>query len=97
MITNVLSQLKETALHAAVLANSPTILRNMIVQMRIAMETVDMTSVLNHCDNDGKTALHLAASLGYKVRLYILAIACMAAVSFNDNNMYMYVTIHPHL
>ena len=49
------------------LANSPTILRNLIVQMRIVMETVEMTSVVNHCDSDGRTPLHLAASLGHKV------------------------------
>ena len=33
------------------------------------METVEMTSVVNHCDGDGRTPLHLAASMGYKVRL----------------------------
>ena len=33
------------------------------------METVEMTSVVNHCDSDGRTPLHLAASLGHKVSL----------------------------
>lgn len=55
-----------TVLHAAVSGNLPDTLRTLLVHLRTSLGHSEVYCVVNHRNQDGNTALHLAVSRGYK-------------------------------
>ena len=64
------SQSGYTIIHAAVSGNLPDTLRMLLVHLRTSLERSEVIQVVNYTDKDGSTALHFAASRGYKVRIH---------------------------
>ena len=42
----------------------------LLVHLRTSLERSEVIQVVNYTDKDGSTALHFAASRGYKVRIH---------------------------
>ena len=56
-----------TLLHVAVLSNLAETLRSLLAHLRTTTSPQVTTSIINHQNNQGSTALHEAAAEGFKV------------------------------
>ena len=68
MCTLLLFQSGQTVLHAAVMGQLPRLLRSIITRLRVAVPRAKVKELLNHRDEDNRTALHTAAAKGLRVR-----------------------------
>jgi len=73
-----------TTIHAAVSGNLPDALRILLVHLRTSLDKSEVTQVVNYTDKDGSSALHFAASRGYRGCVEVLCASPEVDLSLRD-------------
>jgi len=72
-VSRSLLQSGQTLLHAAVMGHLPGALHSILVRLRVHSDgRSKMRDLITHKDEDFRTALHVAASRGLKVKINVL-------------------------